>query len=783
MQQLNSMSVAWARVRDGGSTGLESLHQLAIHRHHLEVVSLEQANAVRKHLTQSYSEYWPPALLLLACWVDHLRLPALPEEIRALQTTVDTCLKQISNPATVSNVGFGAAAIHFMGSALTGFSLVDSRTAERCAEAVCYLLDLHRSHFLQGSWLPDVAAGLTHFLSSCQVTDSTAVWLLAALMTCWQGVDADNTVSAAENSERLMPLWHMMQQAAGQLMERRSAGPIDDSLRNELSSTMPVQRVMPLRLEALTQLLKDVVYIEEPSLQLAAALTTMAGLVASQNSFVTSLSTASPGSRISELNTWLSAVCDATLADPSDDPQPRHPAHYTKQRGALLAVVTHNAVAQLALIGHAGNRHDDAKLHPSQLLCLTESLLSIATDLSELCIAAASGSSPAAAIAGLQKRSQCALLKSLGRLGAAVAEEYPKAAISVRAAVRRQVMKHSSSMSLDYSAYLLGTPAQWLQSAQQQPHHEALVVAFSVVVDLLAVVWLTDCQTKADASRVGVLILVVFSQMHFCRCPHPSYLRLLQDALAAVAASSEGCNSLAAAFPTYDRLASVPAGTGKAAWLCDHVVGQQLHFLFNVMAPCCAQLAEGQLRSLMRVTVLAVQHPSEDVNTGSHTLFVALLIALPVQSRPQWAAAYLARAIPACPAAITVAHLTTAVDTISKALPVGDPLSVWCAEHLACRSATLLAAHATQSHGLQLSALVAHLLLVTDVNVLPATCVAAERTALDAPPHMRRRVCATIFATLSSSDDYVRKPMLMRWYHALLATIEAATPGLLDSLL
>lgn len=66
----------------------------------------------------------------------------------------------------------------------------------------------------------------------------------------------------------------------------------------------------------------------------------------------------------------------------------------------------------------------------------------------------------------------------------------------------------------------------------------------------------------------------------------------MQDVLAAVAATPEGSDSLAAALPTYDRLAEIPTGGSQPTWLCDHVIGQQLQFLFNVIAPCSVHLQE-----------------------------------------------------------------------------------------------------------------------------------------------------------------------------------------------
>lgn len=85
---------------------------------------------------------------------------------------------------------------------------------------------------------------------------------------------------------------------------------------------------------------------------------------------------------------------------------------------------------------------------------------------------------------------------------------------------------------------------------------------------------------------------------------------------------------------------------------------------------------QDRLQRLIAVAVLVLQHPAADLNGGAHALFGSLLPALALESRPQWAAAYVARTLPACPAAVKIAHLTVAVDTIAKVLPVGNPLPV-----------------------------------------------------------------------------------------------------------
>lgn len=69
---------------------------------------------------------------------------------------------------------------------------------------------------------------------------------------------------------------------------------------------------------------------------------------------------------------------------------------------------------------------------------------------------------------------------------------------------------------------------------------------------------------------------------------------------------------------------------------------------------------------------------------------------------------------------------------------------------------------------------------VVDFHVLRDACKAAEAGAMAAPPRLQRRLCSAAFQVLAGSDDYIRKPELMRWHHRLLARLDAARPGALE---
>lgn len=69
---------------------------------------------------------------------------------------------------------------------------------------------------------------------------------------------------------------------------------------------------------------------------------------------------------------------------------------------------------------------------------------------------------------------------------------------------------------------------------------------------------------------------------------------------------------------------------------------------------------------------------------------------------------------------------------------------------------------------------------VVDFQVLPDACGAAEGAAVGAPPPLQRRLCSAMFQVLAGSDDYIRKPDLMRWHHSLLGRLDRAMPGVLE---
>ena len=220
--------------------------------------------------------------------------------------------------------------------------------------------------------------------------------------------------------------------------------------------------------------------------------------------------------------------------------------------------------------------------------------------------------------------------------------------------------------------------------------------------------------------------------------------------------------------------------------------------------------------------LLYLQHPSPSVASAAHGLICAVLPAADPQARGGLAMAYLDRALPAYPATCPPASLALGVDTLARVLPAGSSDAPAVVLRLADRVSQLLQrpgedavrkypawrsascvrtlrAHARSGAGcaiarlkrrtvamdphcsslglaglqaaLELARIVFQLLLVLDVHALGPAMEAVERTVLTAPHKDRSALCADLYAGIRNSDDYVRKPLLARWYQRLAAAV------------
>lgn len=189
-----------------------------------------------------------------------------------------------------------------------------------------------------------------------QVEDSAALWILTCCMVCWEEVEAAPGASAALQSQRLMPLWHMMQQAGGRLLLQGRLAPAD-ATRHQLPHCLSrLPRAVPAtlpRFEAIAQLLRDVAANGRSSLQRAAALTAIAGLMAALHAAVVDASAGrSQAACLSDsIVGWLVPACNCSTGVTHNEqwgPAVPLPA----RRAALGAAMVRDAAVQVLLGAH-----------------------------------------------------------------------------------------------------------------------------------------------------------------------------------------------------------------------------------------------------------------------------------------------------------------------------------------------------------------------------------------------------------------------------------------------
>lgn len=160
---------------------------------------------------------------------------------------------------------------------------------------------------------------------------------------------------------------------------------------------------------------------------------------------------------------------------------------------------------------------------------------------------------------------------------------------------------------------------------------------------------------------------------------------------------------------------------------------------------------------------------------------------------------YARRALAAYPGRTPLAGLAAGFAELARGLPVGSGAALLVLQRLAGRAGELLAAGGAVvagarvpdprvSHvlsadpalrlleveaGLDLVALLAQLLLLVDLQILPAALEAAGAMVAAAPPGAALGACDRLAEALAGSDDYARKAPLVLWYQRLAAATAA----------
>lgn len=170
-----------------------------------------------------------------------------------------------------------------------------------------------------------------------------------------------------------------------------------------------------------------------------------------------------------------------------------------------------------------------------------------------------------------------------------------------------------------------------------------------------------------------------------------------------------------------------------------------------------------------------------------------------VQSE-QLAPFYVRRSLDNYPGGTPLQMFVTGMDALVRTLPAGSPAASLCFRRIARRASELARAGSQEEAAGGLVHLLAHLLLVVDLQVSPQAPVSAsdwacrrrasiawmaggECSALQAlddgckvlaqtlsewPALLRADLVEDIGRIVASSDDYARKVLLVRWYQGLL---------------
>jgi hypothetical protein len=340
---------------------------------------------------------------------------------------------------------------------------------------------------------------------------------------------------------------------------------------------------------------------------------------------------------------------------------------------------------------------------------------------------------------------------------------------------------------------------QALQQSLQQQQQMPLQPSASSGSALMA-------QQQAEAVHTQVALLAAMAHLQFARVQYQPYTELLRALVSSITSSSAGCDlALAQLVPCYELIAapvpSAAAGPGPARWEVDAVLLARLTFLLPLL-PLFVRQGSSPAAAAHKVlphVYLLLQHPEAHVSTAAHSSFAALVAGLGEAGQgelvEQAAPFYLARSLACFPGRCSAEGLAIGLQYLMKHLPAGSAMQLLVMELLAERCCALLreewhagvpataagaggasgagsmgalgpagaAGLKDASAGVQLFVHLCQMLLAVDYELLPSGRQMVEGVLQGAG--QAAALLPQLYLVLLTSDDYVRKPQLVRWFH------------------
>ncbi|KAL4188100.1 hypothetical protein AMTRI_Chr09g42410 [Amborella trichopoda] len=291
---------------------------------------------------------------------------------------------------------------------------------------------------------------------------------------------------------------------------------------------------------------------------------------------------------------------------------------------------------------------------------------------------------------------------------------------------------------------------------------------------------------------ISVKTLMAFSCMeYFRRVRLAEYTDTIRRTVLCIQENETALTSFINSVPPYDELTNHRGclcleGTDYS-WSQDDVQTARVFFYLRVLSTCMGHTPVSAFKkSVVPTMFLYMQHPANRVARASHSLFVAFISTEKetdqdqrTQLKERVAFYYMQRTLEAYPAITPMEGLSSGVIALVRHLPPGNPAIFYGIHSLFDKAYELCIESTVQSNnneenkkevkelGMELTELILRLMFLVDIQVLPDLLKRLAQFVVQLAAERQIMVLNEIYSQVASSDDVVRKPILVPWLHSV----------------
>ncbi|XP_002968688.2 uncharacterized protein LOC9650798 [Selaginella moellendorffii] len=447
----------------------------------------------------------------------------------------------------------------------------------------------------------------------------------------------------------------------------------------------------------------------------------------------------------------------------------------------------------IALSMVSGRKFEEAQ--PELLHCLVIVLLGDVLDVSQI-YSPQSLSIPkmVAALEALKTQAGGVFFREVGSLARAVCEHYRGVSSFYQQQIEALFWKYSSKLYERHRVFsAVFSKDQVLKDEMQKS--KDLVKALEAVFLTIVLFFSSSVDMLHEREELAAYVLDSFSCVEFLRrFQVDEYTDTVKKCALLVSGSHRASSQLVELLPSYERVISWPGSSilenPDYSWCLDDVQTSRIQFHFRILSSCVQQLDANSVESgVVPILFLYICHPSKQAAEAAHQLFASFLSRRADSAREgslaeQLGVFYINRAMEGYPDFTPLEGLVAGVVEIVRCLPAGSVTIRHCIDQLVSKTQLLIgllgAGAASDEAVAAIRALLLHLLLIVDIQVLPHLMQKLSKLILASlpSPAAQEKVLEEVFAVVSTCEDHIRKPALVAWLQSLWFLHSQASPRL-----